>query len=95
MTFIKDQIETWTPKYNNTELTQRLIAQECELCGSNQEVQVHHIKKLANLKKRYKGRKEPPIWVKRMIARNRKTIVVCLKCHRAIHSGTYHSQKVN
>jgi hypothetical protein len=55
----------------------------------------HHIKKLADLKRRYQGQTDPPLWVKRMIARQRKTLVVCIKCHRAIHAGTYDGPKVN
>jgi hypothetical protein len=92
---IKDQIGPWTPYYSNTELTQRLLANQCELCQDTTQVEVHHIKKLADLKKRYQGQPHPPLWVKRMIARQRKTLVVCIKCHRAIHAGTYDGSKVN
>jgi hypothetical protein len=31
------------------------------------------------------GRGEKPLWVKRMAARRRKTLVVCQACHEAIH----------
>jgi group II intron reverse transcriptase/maturase len=68
-----------------SELIQRLLADECELCGATGDCEVHHIKKLANLKG--KGRKEKPIWVQIMAARRRKTLVVCQSCHRAIHAG--------
>ena len=34
------------------------------------------------------GRKEKPEWVKQMVARRRKTLVACRKCHEAIHAGT-------
>lgn len=95
MTVIRDQLDTWSPAYNRTELTQRLVAQKCELCGSTHDIQVHHVRKLADLKKRYQGRREPPIWVQRMIARRRKTLVVCTQCHRAIHAGTYDGPKVS
>jgi group II intron reverse transcriptase/maturase len=95
MTVIKDQIDSWSPAFNRTELTQRLVAQKCELCGSVHDIQVHHVRKLADLKRRYRGRSEPPIWVQCMIARRRKTLVVCTSCHRAIHAGTYDGQRVN
>jgi group II intron reverse transcriptase/maturase len=68
-----------------TELIQRLEADECELCGSRDRVQVHHVRKLADLKGT--GRKEIPIWKQIMIARKRKTLMVCHYCHVAIHAG--------
>lgn len=68
------------------ELVKRLLAQKCELCESTKAIQVHHIRKLADLKT--KDRREKPPWVKRMAERRRKTLVVCQKCHNAIHKGT-------
>ena len=77
------------------ELVNRLLADKCELCGSKEQIEVHHIKKLADIKKRYEGRKNPPPpWIKFMIARNRKTVVVCKKCHVEIHGGRYDGAKV-
>jgi group II intron reverse transcriptase/maturase len=74
------------PIYNGrTELVQRLLARECELCGSPQDCEVHHVRKLANLD--LPGRKEKAFWAKRMAARQRKTLVVCRHCHQAIHAG--------
>lgn len=72
---------------SRTDLIQRLQANECEICGSQENCEVHHIRKLADLKNRWRGRKEKPAWVIRMIAMQRKTLVVCVKCHDAIHSG--------
>ncbi|WP_345664917.1 hypothetical protein [Streptomyces iranensis] len=61
------------------------MADTCELCGSPQGVEVHHIRRLKDL--RSKGRAEVPAWVERMAARRRKTLVVCRICHEAIHAG--------
>lgn len=72
-------------KPGRTELIQRLLADECELCGSRENVQVHHIRKLADLKR--PGKVDRPTWVQVMSARRRKTLVVCLQCHTAIHNG--------
>ncbi len=71
--------------YNSlrSELIQRLLAEQCELCGSELNCEVHHIRKLADLNQ--PGRKEKPLWVKRMAMRHRKTLVVCQKCHEEIH----------
>jgi group II intron reverse transcriptase/maturase len=68
-----------------TELVQRLLADTCELCGSQTDIEVHHIRALKDLK-RY-GRAEKPAWVKTMAARHRKTLVVCRSCHKDIHHG--------
>src|SRR5438034_6060040 len=69
------------PKNYGTELLERLLAQECELCQSEEEVEVHHIRALKDLHK--PGRKEKPEWMKRMAARCRKTLVVCRRSHEA------------
>jgi group II intron reverse transcriptase/maturase len=66
-----------------SEIEQRLLAQCCERCGAEEHCEVHHIRKLADLHKQ--GRKETPVWVKRMAMRKRKTLVVCRSCHEAIH----------
>jgi hypothetical protein len=71
---------------NRSELLQRVLANRCELCGSREKVEVHHIRKLADLGK--PGRREKPAWVKHMAARRRKTLIVCRKCHGQIHAGT-------
>ncbi len=68
------------------ELIKRLLANECELCGSKEFIKVHHVRKLADLI--MKGRKEKPVWAQIMSKRRRKTLVVCHKCHTAIHNGT-------
>jgi group II intron reverse transcriptase/maturase len=68
-----------------TELEQRLLAQACELCGSRERIQVHHVRALKDLRR--KGQAERPFWVHMMAARHRKTLVVCQTCHAAIHAG--------
>jgi hypothetical protein len=68
-----------------SELVQRLPADTCELCGSTEKVEVHHIRALKDLNR--KGRKQQPEWVMRMASRRRKTLVVCRACHEDIHAG--------
>ncbi|MFS0987436.1 reverse transcriptase domain-containing protein [Enterococcus durans] len=64
-----------------TELTQRLLANQCEWCGSTEgKMEVHHIKKLKDLKGK-------SAWERKMIARNRKTMVLCESCHKKLHAG--------
>jgi hypothetical protein len=66
-----------------SELVQRLLADTCELCGSGNQVEVHHIRALKDLNPT--GRKQQPEWATRMAARRRKTLVVCRACHENIH----------
>ena len=73
------------PTISMAELVQRLLADECELCGSRESVQVHHVRALKDLSR--PGRSEKPLWVRVMAGRRRKTLVVCHVCHRAIHDG--------
>lgn len=68
------------------ELVARLLANRCEVCGSDDRVNVHHIRKLKDLK--ISGRRTPSIWKQIMASRRRKTLVVCHHCHVAIHRGT-------
>ncbi len=67
------------------ELIARLLANACEICGSDDRVNVHHIRKLKDL--RMRGRRVPPVWKQIMASRRRKTLVVCHPCHVALHRG--------
>ncbi|MBZ0302409.1 MAG: hypothetical protein K8J31_21865 [Anaerolineae bacterium] len=69
------------------DLIRRLQMDTCELCGSRKNCEVHHIRKLADLKRRWSGRNERPPWVTAMIAMQRKTLIVCEDCHNKIHAG--------
>jgi group II intron reverse transcriptase/maturase len=73
------------PIFNpRTELVVRLQADRCEICESTDGVQVHHIRKLADLKK--KGR-TLDLYQRVLVARRRKTLVLCRKCHADAHAG--------
>jgi hypothetical protein len=67
------------------ELVSRLLAGRCEMCGSTHEVQVHQVRKLADLVRL--GQHQKPEWVGIMARRRRKTLVVCGACHADIHLG--------
>lgn len=77
------------PKSRNrpsrSELIKRLLADECEVCGATENIEVHHIRALKDLKD--SSRKEKPLWMQIMSARKRKTLMVCKNCHDAIHAG--------
>lgn len=89
---LKDEVQR--PKRSGNELVKRLLANTCELCGTTKNIEIHHIRKLADIKKKYQGRKDPPLWATVMMERNRKTIAVCQKCHRDITYGRYDGPKL-
>jgi group II intron reverse transcriptase/maturase len=70
-----------------SEIVTRMRADRCEVCEAEGDCEVHHIRKLADLRQRGTGRKEKPLWMRKMIALRRKTLVVCHACHQAIHNG--------
>jgi hypothetical protein len=80
---LNDQLPfAWSQR---SELEKRLLADTCELCGSHEHVEVHHIRALKDLQP--KGRAAKPKWVSIMAARHRKTLITCRKCHHDIHAG--------
>jgi group II intron reverse transcriptase/maturase len=71
---------TWVYR-NRSELGQRLSAKQCEWCGTRTgAMEVHHVRKLKDLKGK-------AAWEARMIARQRKTLVLCKQCHVELHAG--------
>lgn len=78
-----DQSTVYAPSSN--ELIKRLLADECEVCGSTEKIEVHHIRKLIDLKR--KDGRESPAWVRVMATRKRKTLVMCENCHHKLHNG--------
>jgi hypothetical protein len=67
------------------ELVSRLLAGRCEICGSTEAVQVHQVRKLADLIKA--GQHALHAWMAMMVRRRRKTLIVCRNCHTGIHVG--------
>jgi AI2M/AI1M-like HNH endonuclease/type II intron maturase len=67
------------------ELIHRLLAECCEICESRTQLEVHHVRKLADLNR--PGRREKSAWIRLMAMRRRKTLVICRRCHEDIHAG--------
>ena len=65
-----------------SEVVDRLLRDQCEVCGATGKMEMHHIRRMADLNK--KGRKEKPLWMQIMVARRRKTLAVCHECHMDI-----------
>jgi group II intron reverse transcriptase/maturase len=69
------------PIYPNKELIRRLQAGRCEICRRTDNIQVHHVRQLADL-----SRSGPqPEWTQIMAKRRRKALVVCGGCYDRIH----------
>jgi len=89
---LSDRIAVLKP--SRTELVKRLLANQCEVCGSTEDIQVHHVRKLKDIQQRYQGRPDPPHWAVRQMELRRKTLMVCRKCHQEIHAGVYDGPKL-
>ncbi|GAA3516216.1 hypothetical protein FHR32_006089 [Streptosporangium album] len=70
--------------YPRKELIKRLLADTCELCQRTDNIQVHHVRKLADLAR---PGQHQPVWMRAMAKRRRKSLVVCDACHAHIHAG--------
>jgi hypothetical protein len=68
-----------------TQLIARLRRGRCEVCDHAGTVEVHHIRRLADLT--HTGPPHQPTWMRIMTRRRRKTLVVCQPCHHRIHPG--------
>lgn len=77
-----------------SELIRRMETEECEYCGrTDRPTEVHHVRKLKDLK--IKPHLEH--WQKIMIARHRKTLILCSgtsdSCHVLLHQGKLPSKR--
>jgi hypothetical protein len=89
-TAIKDQVVR-PYIHRRSELVTRLLNDTCEVCGSKDHVEMHHIRRLADLNKR--KRREKPFWMHIMSARKRKSIPLCRRCHMDVHYNRPKSRK--
>jgi group II intron reverse transcriptase/maturase len=71
--------------YPRKELIARLLSGRCELCEEPGKVAVHQVRQLASLGEPGTGQ---PAWAALMVRKRRKTLVVCRRCHDAIHGNT-------
>lgn len=89
-----DIVPPYVVQSTRSELVERLLKEECELCGRKGPLQGHHVRKLADLKRQWQGKKAKPKWVERMIALRRKTLFLCPECHQQITFGKYDGKRV-
>lgn len=60
-----------------------MLGKVCAICGSDNNVQMHHVKHIRKMNKKLKPME------KSMVTLNRKQIPVCINCHTDIHNGKY------
>lgn len=75
------------PRVGRVEILRRLLANACELCGSQEQIEVHHIRHLRDVQRQ--GQAPRPHWAKVMASRRRKTLVLCHACHQDVHHGRF------
>jgi len=72
-----------TPR-RHREIVQRLLRGVCDICKRDTDIEVHQIRKLADLAGA--GQTSRPEWMNIMANKRRKTLIVCWPCHDSIHS---------
>jgi group II intron reverse transcriptase/maturase len=73
------------PRRPGSQLLARLGRRQCESCGQYGRVEVHQVRRLADLDSK-DGRQQPE-WAELMAKMKRKTLIVCQSCHQLIHDG--------
>lgn len=63
--------------------TQIALFQSCLICGTEEDIQMHHVKHIR------RGTEKPTGFQSIMAKLNRKQIPVCPTCHNNIHAGRY------
>lgn len=71
----------WQFTRGSSELIQRLSAKQCEYCGDREsKFEVHHVRALKDLK-------DKEMWQIFMARHQRKTLILCVSCHKLLHAG--------
>ena len=81
---VHDRIPDPAP-HRHREVVQRLLRGACEICKQTDNIEIHQIRKLADLVGT--GATGRPEWMTIMARKRRKTLVLCGTCHDSIHPG--------
>lgn len=80
-------VSIWT--LSRSEVIKRLNRGQCEYCETKQgPFEVHHIRKMKDVAK---GK---ALWQQLMAAKNRKTLILCQRCHHQLHAGILPGREV-
>ena len=71
----------------NNKLTRSNLFKQCLICGNTKFVEMHHIRKIRDLKSKYK-KKSMDFFTMQMAAVNRKQIPLCSEHHKALHQNS-------
>lgn len=82
-------VRLWSKR---SEVVERLLADQCELCGSEGKIEMHQVRKFADVQ--IKHGKEIPKWKREMSMKRRKSLAFCTDCHYKIHSGEYDGKAI-
>ena len=78
-TILKDELRVVEWKLRTVDLFSRV----CASCGSDEEIQIHHVKHIRTINPKLDS------IGKQMASINRKQIPLCSNCHRLVHLGKY------
>lgn len=85
--FVRDPQDLINSLTNRTVRGRKDLESVCSVCGSTENIHIHHIKAL-----RKNRSKSPLLFLMQRI--NRKQVPVCQKCHTKIHKGVYDGPKL-
>lgn len=71
----------------NRKLTKSNLFKSCIICGNTNQIQMHHVRKVKDLKSKAKGKKLD-FFTTQMAAINRKQVPLCSAHHQALHNNT-------
>lgn len=71
----------------NRKLTRSNLFKRCMICGSSDNIQMHHVRKVKDLKNKAK-KKKMDFFTMQMAAINRKQVPLCSSHHIALHNNT-------
>jgi nicotine oxidoreductase len=69
--------------------TMRSLDEICAVCGSSEEIEMHHVKHVR------KDSVEAEGFTRLMSKLNRKQLPACRPCHKKIHKGLYDGMSLN
>lgn len=76
----------------NKKLTKSNLFLKCTICGSHDNVEMHHVRKIKDLKSKAMGKKMD-FFTAQMASINRKQIPLCTTHHQALHNNNLSPQE--
>ena len=71
----------------NNKLTKSNLFKSCVICGSRENIEMHHVRKIRDLKSKAQGKKIDFLTAQ-MASINRKQVPLCLTHHKALHNNS-------